>query len=52
MVQARLTARQITIPKKIRDYLHLQTGSKVDFVINRNGDVKVVPLNVVAERLF
>ena len=50
MVQARLTAKgQITIPKKIRDYLHLQTGSKVDFVIDENGDVKVIPLNVAAE---
>ena len=52
MVQARLTGKgQVTIPKNIRDYLHLDTGSKIDFVIDENGDVKVIPLNVPAESL-
>ena len=52
MVQARLTGKgQVTIPKQIRDYLHLDTGSKIDFVIDENGDVKVIPLNVAAESL-
>ena len=52
MVQARLTKKgQVTIPKTIRDYLHLDTGSKIDFVIDENGDVKVIPLNVAAENL-
>lgn len=52
MVQARLTKKgQVTIPKTIRDYLHIDTGSKIDFVIDENGDVKVIPLNVAAENL-
>lgn len=52
MVQARLTGKgQVTIPKQIRDYLHLDTGSKIEFVIDENGDVKVIPLNVTAESL-
>jgi AbrB family looped-hinge helix DNA binding protein len=52
MVQARLTAKgQVTIPKQIREYLHLDTGSKIDFVIDENGDVKVIPLNIAAESL-
>ncbi|MEL6439920.1 MAG: AbrB/MazE/SpoVT family DNA-binding domain-containing protein [Cyanobacteria bacterium J06621_8] len=52
MVQARMTKKgQVTIPKQIRDYLHLSTGSKIDFVIDENGDVKVIPLNVAAESL-
>ena len=52
MVQARLTAKgQVTIPKQIRDYLHLDNGSKIDFVIDENGDVKVIPLNISAESL-
>ena len=52
MVQARLTGKgQVTIPKQIRDYLHLDTGSKIDFVIDENGDVKVIPLNVPVESL-
>ena len=52
MVQARLTAKgQITIPKKLETIYICKLGSKVDFVIDENGDVKVVPLNVAAERL-
>ena len=45
------TKGQITIPKEIRDYLKLETGSKVEFLIDENGDVKVVPLNVPIEAL-
>ena len=52
MVQARLTGKgQVTIPKAIRDYLHVDTGSKIDFVIDENGEVKVIPLNVAVESL-
>ncbi len=40
---------QVTIPKEIRDYLKLETGSKVEFVIDENGNVKIVPLNVPIE---
>jgi bifunctional DNA-binding transcriptional regulator/antitoxin component of YhaV-PrlF toxin-antitoxin module len=32
--------------QEIRDYLKLETGSKVEFVIDESGDVKIVPLNV------
>jgi looped-hinge helix DNA binding domain, AbrB family len=45
------TKGQVTIPKEIRDYLKLETGSKVEFLIDENGDVKVVPLNVPLEAL-
>ncbi len=52
MVQARLTGKgQVTIPKKIRDYLQIDTGSKIDFVIDENGEVKVIPLFVPVENL-
>ena len=52
MVQARLTGKgQVTIPKQIRDYLHLDTGSQIDFVIDEQGEVKIIPLNVAAESL-
>ncbi len=45
------TKGQITIPKEIRDYLKLETGSKVEFVIDESGNVKIVPLNVSIEAL-
>ena len=42
---------QVIIPKEIRDYLKLATGSKVDFVIDGEGQVKIIPLNVPVESL-
>jgi AbrB family looped-hinge helix DNA binding protein len=45
------TKGQITIPKEIRDYLKLETGSKVEFVIDESGNVKIVPLNVPIKAL-
>ena len=45
------TKGQITIPKEIRDYLKLETGSKVEFVIDESGSVKIVPLNVPLKAL-
>lgn len=52
MTSATITTKgQVTIPKEIRDYLNLDTGSKVDFVIDENGIVKLIPLNVPIESL-
>lgn len=34
---------QTTIPIKIRDYLHLKPGDRVDFVIEDNGRVVLEP---------
>ena len=42
---------QVTIPKEIRDYLKLSSGSKIDFVIDETGKVKIIPLNVSVEKL-
>lgn len=52
MASATITTEgQVTIPKEIRDYLNLNTGSKVDFVIDENGTVKLIPLNVPIQSL-
>jgi AbrB family looped-hinge helix DNA binding protein len=45
------TTGQVTIPKEIRDYLNLDTGSKVDFVIDENGTVKLIPLNIPVQSI-
>ena len=37
---------QVTVPKKIRDYLGLRPGSAVGFTLGRNGEVIVEPVNV------
>jgi AbrB family looped-hinge helix DNA binding protein len=42
---------QITIPQEIQDYLKLSSGSKLDFVIDEDGHVKLIPLNVSVEKL-
>jgi AbrB family looped-hinge helix DNA binding protein len=34
---------QVTIPKEIRDYLKIDTGNQVDFVIGRDGTVVLLP---------
>lgn len=34
---------QTTIPKKIREYLHLQPGDRVDFVVDEQGKVILEP---------
>lgn len=47
MKSATITSKgQVTIPKEIRDYLKLEIGSKIDFVIDESGTVKVIPLDV------
>ena len=47
MRSATITSKgQVTIPKEIRDYLKLEVGNKIDFVIDENGTVKIIPLDV------
>jgi antitoxin PrlF len=36
---------QVTIPKQIRDALHLAPGCAVDFAVNRDGDVVIHKVN-------
>ena len=42
MRSSTLTSKgQVTIPKKIRDFLKLKTGDLIDFIIDRQGNVVV-----------
>lgn len=44
MAAARVTSKgQITIPKKVRERLHLGPGDRVEFLIERGGKVSVRP---------
>jgi AbrB family looped-hinge helix DNA binding protein len=42
---------QITLPEEIREHLKLVSGSRVEFVIDEEGQVKIFPLNVALETL-
>lgn len=42
---------QITIPQEIRDYLKLNAGTKIEFVIDAEGQVKIIPLKFSVEDL-
>ena len=44
MSGARLTSKgQTTIPKKVRDFLHLEAGDRVDFILLDDGRVLLQP---------
>ncbi len=53
MALATLTSKgQITIPKSVRDSLHLQPGDKVDFVVTQNGDALLRPVTRTVDGVF
>jgi AbrB family looped-hinge helix DNA binding protein len=52
MPTATLTSKgQITLPKAVRERLHVDAGDQVDFVINERGDVVVRALSVDVSEL-
>jgi AbrB family looped-hinge helix DNA binding protein len=42
---------QIAIPQEIQEYLKLRVGDKIDFVIDEEGQVKIIALNVSVDEL-
>lgn len=42
---------QVTLPKEIRERLKLVSGSRVEFVVDEDNQVKIFPLNVNVENL-
>ena len=46
MPSSTLTSKgQITVPKEVREKLHLKTGSRIDFVIEPSGQVVLKPFS-------
>lgn len=53
MVTATITSKgQITLPREVRDHLHVQEGDRVEFEIGRDGEVRVRPVTGSVEELF
>ena len=42
---------QITIPKKIREFLRLQPGDRIDFVVDDGGKVVLEPITLDVKEL-
>jgi AbrB family looped-hinge helix DNA binding protein len=42
---------QVTIPKEVREKLNLQTGDKLEFLVQEDGTAKVVPVTSSVKEL-
>lgn len=49
---ATLTSKgQLAVPKPIRDRLHLKAGDKVEFVLDEDGRLEVIPVTASVTQL-
>lgn len=49
---AKMTSKgQLTLPKALRDRLHLREGDKVEFLVHDDGRVELVPVTAPVSRL-
>ncbi len=53
MVTATLTSKgQLTIPKAVRDSLHLRAGDRVQFVVHDDAEATMKPLTKSVDEVF
>lgn len=51
-MHATITSKgQVTIPKPVRDRLHLEPGDKIDFIVDEDGDLRVTPVTASVTHL-
>ena len=51
-MQATITSKgQVTVPKPIRDRLHLKAGDKVEFMLEKDGNLRVTPVTASVTQL-
>ena len=51
-MQATITSKgQVTLPKPIRDRLHLKPGDRIDFMLEDDGCLRVAPVTASVTRL-
>ncbi len=51
MVTTITSKGQLTLPKKIRDLLNLHPGHKVEFIIDEQGNVRMIPIKSTIKEL-
>jgi antitoxin PrlF len=50
---AKMTSKgQVTVPKAVRDALHLGTGDKLEFIITENRDALIRPVTKKVDDVF
>ncbi len=53
MTTATITSKgQITIPKAVREHLHVAEGDRIDFHFGEDGSVRLIPLARPVHELF
>jgi len=53
MVTAKVTSKgQITIPKVVRESLHLHSGDKVEFIVHGQTEAMLVPVTKSVDQVF
>lgn len=51
-MQATITSKgQVTVPKAVRDRLHLNPGDKIEFFVDEDGSVRVIPVTATLRQL-
>jgi antitoxin PrlF len=44
-MQATITSKgQVTIPKPVRDALHLEAGDRLEFLVEADGSIRAIPV--------
>ena len=53
MVTATLTSKgQLTVPKAVRDSLHLHTGDRIAFIVHGDSEVVLKPVTKSVDEVF
>lgn len=53
MQVAKITSKgQVTIPKTVRDALHLHTGDKLEFIITKSRDALIRPVTKKVDEVY
>ena len=53
MARAKVTSKgQVTIPKLVRDSLHLHSGDCVEFVVRNDSEAVLKPINKSVDEVF